>query len=124
LFVEAPETRRAALVKLGGSQRISRGTNTITWNGAIPASGSVTITITATILPAAAGQTVSNQGTIAFDADGNGTNESTAQTDDPGVAGAANPTSIVVAEAPAPPIPTLSSLGLLLLALSLAVWPS
>ncbi len=30
-------------------------TNTVTWNGAIPAGGSVTITITATILPSAAG---------------------------------------------------------------------
>ena len=96
------------------------GTNTVTWNGAIPAGGSVTITITATILPAAAGTTVSNQGTIAYDGDGNGTNESTAQTDDPGVAGAANPTEIVVGRPGAPAIPTLSELGLLLLAMALA----
>ncbi len=94
--------------------------NTVNWNGAIPAGGSVTITITATILPAAAGQTVSNQGTISYDADGNGTNESTAQTDDPGVAGAANPTSIVVGGGtPVPAVPTLSTLGLALLALLL-----
>ncbi|HSS75286.1 MAG TPA: IPTL-CTERM sorting domain-containing protein, partial [Thermoanaerobaculia bacterium] len=99
----------------------STSTNTVTWNGAIPASGSVTITITATILPAAAGTTVSNQGTISYDADGNGTNEATAQTDDPGVAGAANPTSIPVAGGPGPnTIPTLSTLGLALLALVLA----
>jgi uncharacterized repeat protein (TIGR01451 family) len=102
-----------------GTAVATTGTNTVTWNGAIPASGSVTITITATILPAATGQTVSNQGTIAFDGDGNGTNESTAQTDDPSVAGAANPTSIVVG-GPAPAIPTLSGLGLLMLMLSLA----
>ena len=76
------------------------GTNTVTWNGAIAGErGTVTITITATILPAAAGTTVSNQGTISYDADGNGTNEATAQTDDPAVAGAANPTSVVVAAA-------------------------
>ena len=61
------------------------GTNTVTWNGAIPAGGTVTITITATILPTAAGTTVSNQGTISYDSDGNGTNDATAQTDDPGV---------------------------------------
>jgi uncharacterized repeat protein (TIGR01451 family) len=102
-----------------GSAVATTGTNTVTWNGAIPAGGSVTITITATILPTAAGMTVSNQGTIAFDADGNGTNESTAQTDDPGVAGAANPTNITVPAA-APPIPTLSTFGLALLGLILA----
>jgi hypothetical protein len=80
----------------------------------------VTITITATILPSAAGMTVSNQGTIAFDADGNGTNEATAQTDDPAAQGAANPTTFVVAQQEEAPIPTLSTLGLVLLALALA----
>ena len=39
---------------------------------------------------------MSNQGTASFDADGNGSNESTALTDDPGVAGAADPTSFTV----------------------------
>jgi uncharacterized repeat protein (TIGR01451 family) len=96
------------------------GTNTVTWNGAIPAGGTVTITITATILPAAAGQTVSNQGSISYDSNGDGTNDATAQTDDPGVAGTANPTSIVVPGAPVSPIPTLSTFGLLVLMLSLA----
>jgi hypothetical protein len=96
------------------------GTNTVTWNGSIPASGSVTITISATILPAAAGTTVSNQGTIAFDADGNGTNEATAQTDDPGAAGAANPTTFQAAAAVASEIPTLSPLAMLLVALALS----
>jgi uncharacterized repeat protein (TIGR01451 family) len=96
--------------------------NTATWNGAIPAGGTVTITITATILPAAAGTTVSNQATISFDSDGNGTNDATAQTDDPGVAGTANPTAIQVGGGTIPPpqVPTLSSLGLALLALALA----
>jgi uncharacterized repeat protein (TIGR01451 family) len=104
-----------------GTAAANTGTNTVTWNGAIPAGGTVTITITATILPAAAGQTVSNQGAISYDSNGDGTNDATAQTDDPGVAGAANPTSIMVGGAPpAPPIPTLSTLGLLLLVLSLA----
>src|SRR4051812_28675200 len=103
-----------------GTAAANTSTNTVTWNGPIPASGTVTITITATILPAAAGQTVSNQGAISYDSNGDGTNDATAQTDDPGVAGTANPTSISVPGAPAPPIPTLSTLGLLLLALSLA----
>jgi uncharacterized repeat protein (TIGR01451 family) len=95
-------------------------TNTVAWNGAIPAAGTVTITITATILPAAAGATVANQGTISYDSDGNGTNDATAQTDDPTAAGAANPTTITVAGGPAPPqVPTLSPFGLLLLAMAL-----
>jgi len=72
------------------------GTNTVIWNGGIAASGSVTITITATVNTGTTGTTVSNQGTAAFDADGNGTNESTVLTDDPAVAGPANPTSFVV----------------------------
>jgi uncharacterized repeat protein (TIGR01451 family) len=104
-----------------GTAAANTGTNTVTWNGAIPAAGTVTITITATILPAAAGMTVSNQGTISYDSDGNGTNDATAQTDDPTVAGAANPTTITVAGGPVPPqVPTLSPFGLLLLAAALA----
>jgi uncharacterized repeat protein (TIGR01451 family) len=96
--------------------------NTVNWNGALAAGGgTVTITITATILPAAAGMTVSNQGTISYDSDGNNTNDATAQTDDPGVAGAANPTVIVVGGGtPLPQVPTLSSLGLMVLAIALA----
>ncbi|HKI01304.1 MAG TPA: proprotein convertase P-domain-containing protein [Thermoanaerobaculia bacterium] len=97
------------------------GTNTVTWNGAIAVAGSVTITINATILPSAAGTSVSNQGTISFDDDGNGTNNATAQTDDPAATGTANPTTIAVAGGTTPSeIPTLSSLGLMLLATALA----
>lgn len=71
--------------------------NTVTWNGGIAPSGSVTITITATIntttLP---GTVVTNQGSIAFDSDGNGSNESTTTTDDPAAAGTNDPTSFTV----------------------------
>ncbi|QBB70963.1 DUF11 domain-containing protein [Pseudolysobacter antarcticus] len=72
------------------------GTNTVTWNGALAASSSVTITINGTILPSAAGQNVSNQGTISYDSDGNGTNDASAVTDDPAVGGAADPTVFAV----------------------------
>jgi uncharacterized repeat protein (TIGR01451 family) len=66
--------------------------NTVTWDGAIaPAGGAVTITITATVNPARPA-TISNQGTVSYDADGNGTNESTLLTDDPALPGAADPT--------------------------------
>ncbi len=89
-------------------------TNTVTWNGTIPASGTVTITIRATILPSAAGTTVSNQGTIAFDGDGNGTNEATGRTDDPGLGGASDPTLILVSAEAGAAIPTLSIVALIL----------
>jgi uncharacterized repeat protein (TIGR01451 family) len=95
-------------------------TNTVTFNGAIPAGGTVTFTITATILPAAAGAQVSNQATLSYDANGDTVNEATAQTDDPTAAGSNNPTTITVSGVPVATIPTLSTLGLLLLSLALA----
>jgi uncharacterized repeat protein (TIGR01451 family) len=54
--------------------------STVHWNGALNAAGSVTITIVATI-NAAAGTTISNQGTFFYDNDGNGSNESSGVTD-------------------------------------------
>ncbi len=92
------------------------GTNTVRWNGAIPSGGSVTITITTTIAITATG-TITNQGTIAFDGDANGTNESSALTDDPGVTGAGNATVFGVAQIV--PVPALGIPALLLLALGL-----
>ena len=88
-------------------------TNTVVWDGPIPAGGSVTITIDATIStnPAFEGTAVSNQGTISYDPGGSGTNGTTAVTTDPNAPGG-GPT--VFAEAAA--IPTLSGLGLGILA--------
>lgn len=54
--------------------------NTVTWDGDIPAGGSVTITIVATIT-APAGTLISNQASFKFDTDGDTTNETTANTD-------------------------------------------
>jgi uncharacterized repeat protein (TIGR01451 family) len=71
-----------------GTVSTNTGTNTVTWNGAIPNGEAVTITITATIHAGTEGLTVSNQGTINYDADGNGTNEASTQTDDPNTSGA------------------------------------
>jgi uncharacterized repeat protein (TIGR01451 family) len=92
-------------------------TNTVHWNGTIVAGGSVTITITALINNGTAGTTISNQGTIFFDADGNGTNESSVLTDDPTPTGAADPTTIAVSSIAQ--VPTLSTVGLALLAILL-----
>ena len=41
-------------------------------------------------------QTSCNQGTVNYDSDGNGTNEATGPTDDPGIGGATDPTSFIV----------------------------
>lgn len=84
--------------------------NTVMWNGAIPAGGSVTITVTATINAGTDGQTVSNQATIHYDADGNGTNEGTATSN--------TDTFTVI---PGGSIPTLSTWALIALALTLAM---
>jgi fimbrial isopeptide formation D2 family protein len=71
--------------------------NGVSWDGSIASGASVTITVNATINPTVAlGTTVSNQATVSYDADVNGTNESTALSDDPGVAGASDPTDFVV----------------------------
>ena len=97
------------------------GINPVTWSGSVPASGSVTITIPATINPGTAGQTVSNQGTVTYDADQNGTNETTVQTDDPSDPAPGDSTDFVVGQGGFnPEIPTLSQLGALMLALGLA----
>ncbi len=98
------------------------GTNTVTWNGSIAAGGSVTITIQATLLSGAVpGTMVSNQGTIRYDADGDGTNEATGVTDDPGAAGSGNPTTFTVAAAAVTEIPTLGEWGLILMTLLVAL---
>jgi hypothetical protein len=81
----------------------STASNTVTWNGMIAGSGSVTITITATVNLVPDTTPVSNQGTINYDFDGNHTNESNRPTDDPAVVGASNPTVFNAADTNDPP---------------------
>lgn len=77
------------------------GTNTVTWNGSMaPLGDSVTVTIEATIDAGTAGSTVSNQGSVAYDSDDDGTNDATVLTDDPSVGGTADPTTFTVAGSP------------------------
>nr|HRC85135.1 IPTL-CTERM sorting domain-containing protein [Thermoanaerobaculia bacterium] len=96
--------------------------NTVMWNGSVPGLSSVTITIDATINnTVVAGTTITNQGMVHYDADGNGTNETTGSTDDPATTEEGDPTSIVVIQS-ALGIPTLSSWGLGLMALLLAAF--
>jgi uncharacterized repeat protein (TIGR01451 family) len=100
-----------------GTATANLGTDTVTWNGVVPAHGTVTITINATIGWGQVGTTISNQGTVNYDADGNGTNEASAVTDDPGAAGSGNATAFALL---GHNIPTLSSAALLALASLLA----
>ncbi|HEX9699351.1 MAG TPA: DUF11 domain-containing protein [Acidobacteriota bacterium] len=104
-----------------GTTTATVATNTVTWNGALAAGASVTITIDAVIAAAAApGTTISNQGTIAYDADGNGTNEASAVTDDPATPAADDPTSFQL-PGQAVAIPALGTPGLAALAALLAL---
>lgn len=109
-----------------GTATATVATNTVTWNGSLADGESVTITIDAVIdAGAAPGATISNQGTIAYDADGNGTNEASAVTDDPGTAAEDDPTSFQLPGEPTPPlpvpIPALDGLGLTVLSALLAL---
>jgi uncharacterized repeat protein (TIGR01451 family) len=106
-------------VATSGTVTADSGSNTITWNGGVPARGGVDITIEANILPGTAGAVIANQATIFFDADGNGSNEASVPTDDPAVGGATDPTEFQVRQAPA--IPTLDWAGALLLILCTAL---
>ncbi len=113
-----PELALVSATATSGTALADLGTNTVTWNGSIPASGSVTITIEAVIGSGLGSALIANQGTINFDGDGNGTNESTGETDDPAVGGAADPT--VFGLGAALDIPTQSAWGLALLMAALA----
>ncbi|MCB1571052.1 MAG: DUF11 domain-containing protein, partial [Xanthomonadales bacterium] len=100
------------------SGTVSNAGNTVSWNGAIAASGSVTITINATVNAGAFGQ-INNQGTINYDTNGDGSNDASALTDNPAAPGAADPTGFLIAQN----IPTLGPVGLFLLTIGLiAIW--
>jgi uncharacterized repeat protein (TIGR01451 family) len=96
------------------------GTNTVTWNGSIAASASVAISIVAKVNAGTAGQTISNQGTISYDSNGDGTNDASNVTDDPATIAGGDPTSVTVAPGPIIAVPTLSEYGLAALCLALA----
>jgi uncharacterized repeat protein (TIGR01451 family) len=114
--------RLTAASATSGTVQFDPPSGIMSWNGSIPANGSVTITIQATIDPTVPlGTVLFNQGQFFYDADGDGTNESFGVTDDPNVSGTENPTLFTVGQASSPAgIPTLDEVGLVLLALLLA----
>jgi len=74
--------------------------NTVTWDGSLPSGGSVTVTIRARIGPRVPLRTfVANQAEIHYDFDGDGTNEATTLTDDPGAPGESDYSAFVVVSA-------------------------
>jgi uncharacterized repeat protein (TIGR01451 family) len=98
------------------------GTNTVTWNGTVGAGGTITITAVATVLPETPlGASVSNQATIAYDLDGNGSNEASGVTDDPTTAAGGDATVFTALGAGMAAIPILDGIGLGLLALLVAL---
>lgn len=117
------DTLPSSLALLGavassGSTFSNYATNTVTWSGSVPAFGSVMITITAMILPSAGGQLVSNQGTVLYDQDQNGSNETTVMTDDPATAAPNDATLRAVLAAQV--VPTLSTWALIAMTIALA----
>jgi uncharacterized protein len=91
-----PQLQLVSASATSGTAVATIGTNTVTWNGAIPSGGTVTITINATIPANATAGTISNQGTASVDLDNNGTNETSRLTDDPDTGAANDPTSFTV----------------------------
>lgn len=85
--------------------------NLVTWNGQLMPGASVTLTIPATINAGTSGTTLSNQATLNFDADRNGSNEASALSDDPSTATANDPTSIFVGQGTLTISPTAAAFG-------------
>ncbi len=114
-----PSLTLTAATATSGAAVANTGTNTVTWNGSLPPSSTVTITITATIKSGTAGTTIANQATFNYDSNNDGTNDATGLSDDPNTVAANDPTAFTVGQAIAA-VPTLSGLGLLVLIVALA----
>jgi uncharacterized repeat protein (TIGR01451 family) len=80
----------------GGSVSVMTATRTVTWDGPLAVGGSLTLNITATIQPGTRGTNLSNQATLAWDADADGINDAAGVSDDPAAAGSTNPTVITI----------------------------
>jgi uncharacterized repeat protein (TIGR01451 family) len=103
-----------------GTAEANPATNTVTWDGGLSPGGSVSLTIHALVGAAPAGTTVANQGTISYDADGDGTNEASAVTDDPGTAASTDPTTFTVQQQAILEVPALDGRGMAVLVSLLA----
>jgi uncharacterized repeat protein (TIGR01451 family) len=78
-----------------GNAAADLAAGTVDWDGAVARDAPVTITIHAQIV-GDIGDTIANQAALAYDADGNGTNDEAGVSDDPGSEEAGDATSFVV----------------------------
>ncbi|WP_437940890.1 hypothetical protein [Sorangium sp. So ce341] len=91
-----PELLLEGAIAEEGAVTSDPATNTIGWDGAIAPGAWMLISIEATLRPLTEGLVVTNQGTLSFDADSDGVNESSVLTDEPLFAGATDPTVFTV----------------------------
>lgn len=77
-FTDTLPTGLSLITATASSGTVTTAANTVSWNGSIPVCGTVTISVQAKVDPATAGMTLCNQGNVAFDANGDGVNESNA----------------------------------------------
>ena len=112
LIAGAPAARTPRAAAASGSGFL------LIWNGALPAGGSVTLTVTARV-ETFSPDGLEMQGKIFFDTDGDGVNDLSTLTDDPSLPGDEDP-SLLFAPQSVLEIPALSDVGLLFLALLLA----
>ena len=93
------------------SGTVSTAGNQVNWNGMLMPGATVTLTIPATINAGTSGTTISNQATLNFDADRDGSNEASALSDDPSTGTANDPTSIFVGQGSLTITPTAAAFG-------------
>jgi uncharacterized repeat protein (TIGR01451 family) len=97
--------------------------NLLTWNGVIPAHGSIEITFCVSVdLDVPPGTVISNQGTVNYDSNGDGINDAQKLTDDPATPPIGDPTVLITAS-PAPlqaQVPAVTPLGLIALVSALS----
>ena len=109
-----PELELISATASAGNAVVDLPLNTVTWDGAIGVGQVVEVMIEAQVRSGTGGATISNQGIVSFDSDGDGTNESSVSTDDPSAGGGGAPTTFVVLTAVE--VPALDHLGILVLA--------
>jgi len=102
-FVDSvpPNTTYWSVTATSGTVDYESTTNRITWDGSIPAHGEVEIIFQVVVNDSIPdGTVISNQGTLYWDSDNDGTNEASEETDDPITTADDDPTVLVVGAVP------------------------
>ena len=100
-----------------GSASYDAATRRVSWNGSLGAYGIAAVHVYVVVRDDATG-VINNQAVVYYDADSNGSNESSAVSHDPSLPGTGQPTGFtVLAPVPGPGLPMLTLLGLGLLLL-------